>query len=161
MTDTAPQSDQIRQNNQANRPQGNRPNRPQTVWNVVKTFSDPKSGIAVVVSKSEGLNPMFSFVIGRLREDGSVAFNMQFRVNRKSPTFELETDPVAVISDLMKQAQEFAVMEMQWNWSQRVDEQIERESRRMDGGQTKPGGNTIRHPGKTARDKLKHTRKTP
>lgn len=155
MNDTTPQNDQPRND----RGQGNRPNRQQTVWNHAQTFSDPKSGTAVVVSKSVGINPMFSFAIGRLREDGSVAFNMQFRTNRNAATFELETDHATVIAGIMAQAQEFVVKEMQWNWSLRMDDQIARESRRMDGGQTKPGGDTIRHPGKTARDKAKHAHK--
>lgn len=156
MTDNAPQNDRPRNDRQGQRPQGNRP---ALTWSHAQTFSDPKSGTAVVVSKSSGNSPMFSFQIGRVREDGSVATNLQFRTNRNSATFELETDQAAVIAALMVKAQEFVVTDMQWNWSLRMDDQIARESRRLDGGQPKPGGDTIRHPGKTARDKAKHARK--
>lgn len=156
MPDTAPQNDQPHQDNRGS---GQRPNRPKISWGVAQTFSDPKSGTAVVVFKSGGIRPMFSFMIGRLRDDGSVAPNMRFHTNRNTATFEVETDYATVLGGLMVKAQKFIVTEMQWDWAQNVDDQIARESRHMDYGSSKPGGDTVRHPGKTARDNAKHNRK--
>ena len=162
MTDTTqtPQTPQTPQHSNRDNKRGPRPNRPQMTWKVAETFKDPKSGVAVVVSKSLNINPTFSFQIGRVREDGSVSTNLQFRTQRNIATFELETNYATVIATLMAAAQEYAVMDMQYDWARQVDTQIERETRRM--GQSDGGGgqkkNGILHPGKTARDKAKHTR---
>jgi len=131
----------------------NRPERAKVQWNVAKTFSDPKSGVAVIVSKSVGINPLFSFQVGRVRDDGFVNTNLQFRTQRNIATFELEVDYLAILPELLRQAQEFAVLDMQWNFAQRSEQQFERDSRR-DGGGNK-AKQFVRAPGKTARDKAK------
>lgn len=107
-----------------------KPYRPKTEWKHDKTFSDHKSGLAVVVSKSHGLNPMYSFQVGRVREDGSVATNMQWRTKRDQATFELESDHAAMLASLMASAQEHVVIEMQWAWEHRLQHQIDRDNQR-------------------------------
>lgn len=125
--------------------------RPKIEWKQDKTFSDPKSGLAVVVSKSVGPNPMFSFQIGRLREDGGVATNVQWRTKRDQASFELEFDHATVLAKLMFQAQEHTTIELQWAWDQRIQRQVERDTR----AQQNTTKHTVRAPGKTARDKAK------
>jgi len=134
--------------------QQKKPYRPKTEWKQDKVFTDPKSGLSVVVSKSHGLNPMYSFQIGRVREDGSVATNIQWRTKRDQVNFELETDPVTTLASLLSSAQEHAVTEMQWAWEHRLAHQIERDTKRSGGGEGKDQ-KFVRAPGKTARDKAK------
>lgn len=130
-----------------------KPYRPKTEWKHDKTFSDHKSGLAVVVSKSHGLNPMYSFQVGRVREDGSVATNMQWRTKRDQVNFELESDHAATLASLMTSAQEHVVIEMQWAWEHRLQHQIDRDTQRSgEGGKQQK---FVRAPGKTARDKAK------
>lgn len=130
-----------------------KPYRPKTEWKHDKTFSDHKSGLAVVVSKSHGLNPMYSFQVGRVREDGSVATNMQWRTKRDQVNFELESDHAAMLASLMTSAQEHVVIEMQWAWEHRLQHQIDRDTQRSgEGGKQQK---FVRAPGKTARDKAK------
>lgn len=132
--------------------QQRKPYRPKTEWKHDKTFSDPKSGLAVVVSKSHGLNPMYSFQVGRPREDGSVATNVQWRTRRDQVNFELETNHAAMLASLMAEAQQHVVTEMQWAWEHRLQNQIDRDTQRTGSGQ---GQKFIRAPGKTARDKAR------
>lgn len=133
--------------------QQQKPYRPKTEWKQDKTFTDQKSGLAVVVSKSVGLNPMFSFQIGRMREDGSVATNVQWRTKRDQATFELENNHAATLVDLMAQAQEHVITELQWAWEHRIQHQIERDEKRSGGD--RGGQKFVRAPGKTARDKAR------
>ena len=130
-----------------------KPYRPKTEWKHDKTFSDHKSGLAVVVSKSHGLNPMYSFQVGRVREDGSVATNMQWRTKRDQVNFELENDHATMLASLMASAQEHVVIEMQWAWEHRLQHQIDRDTKR--GGEGGKQQKFVRAPGKTARDKAK------
>jgi len=133
--------------------QQKKPYRPKTEWKQDKVFTDHKSGMAVVVSKSHGLNPMYSFQIGRLREDGSVATNTQWRTKRDQVNFELETNHAVVLAGLMASAQEHVVTEMQWAWEHRLAHQIDRDTQRS-GGEGKQQ-KFVRAPGKTARDKAR------
>ena len=126
--------------------------RPKLVWKQDKNFSD-KSGLTVVVSKTVGPRPFYSFQIGRLREDGSVATNIQWRTQRGQATFELENDHATILVRLMAEAQEHVVTQMQWDWAQNVDRQVERDTAR--GGGDNKGQKFVRAPGKTARDKAK------
>lgn len=132
--------------------QQQKPYRPKTEWKHDRTFSDQKSGLAVVVSKSHGLSPMYSFQIGRVREDGSVATNVQWRTKRDQVNFELETNHAVMLSSLMAEAQQHVVTEMQWAWEHRLQDQIDRDTQRTGGGQ---GQKFVRSPGKTERDKAK------
>ena len=134
--------------------QQQKPYRPKTEWKQDKTFIDQKSGLAVVVSKSHGLNPLYSFQVGRVREDGSVATNMQWRTKRDQVNFELESNHAVVLAGLMASAQEHVVTEMQWAWEHRLQNQIDRDTQRTNGG-GQGHKRVVRAPGKTARDKAK------
>lgn len=134
--------------------QGQGQQRPKIEWKRDKAFTDPRSGVTVAVSKSSGHVPMYSFQIGRMREDGSVSTNSQWRTRRNQATFELENDYASLIASLLTQAQEYAVTQMQWDWAQNLDRQVERETRRG-GDDSKPKGLFVRAPGKTARDKAR------
>ena len=78
--------------------QGQGQQRPKIEWKRDKAFTDPRSGVTVAVSKSSGHVPMYSFQIGRMREDGSVSTNSQWRTRRNQATFELENDYASLIA---------------------------------------------------------------
>ena len=132
--------------------QQQKPYRPKVEWKQDRVFTDQPSGLSVAVSKSHGLNPMFSFQVGRLREDGSVATNVQWRTKREQVNFDLESNHATVLAGLLAQAQDYVVKELQWAWESRIQQQVDRDTQRSGGA-----GNQkfVRSPGKTARDKAK------
>ena len=56
-------------------------------------------------------------------------------------------------------AQAYVEQEMQWDWAKNVEAQIERESRTDQAAGRANTAQQVRHPGKTARDKAKHSNK--
>ena len=63
----------------------------------------------------------------------------------------------ATLADLMAQAQEHVVTELQWAWEHRLAHQIERDTQRNGGERNQK---FVRAPGKTARDKAKKGHKS-
>ena len=133
-----------------------RTNRPKPTWTKAQTFTDTTTGISAVVSKSDGRFPMYSVVIGRVRDDGSVNANIPMRENREAPG--LMADYGVVIGSLMADADAYITQELVVAADMRKAFNADRPDRgprpggdRRDG----PKGPAIHRPGKTARDRAK------
>jgi len=136
--------------------------REKPVFKLDKDFTDPKSGITVRVERQvDSRAPRFSFCIGRVREDGTLALHLQWRRQRDpgqgvTSTFALEHNLAAIIGDLMAQAQEYITLAMEHDFAQHMDFIARRDESRNGGtGPRQAAGQVVHRPGKTARDHAK------
>lgn len=132
-------------------------NRPKPVWSKAETFTDTATGVSVVVSKSDGRFPMFSMAVGRLRDDGTLNFNVGIREDRE--TGNILADFGTIVGGLVGQAQTYVADELQKASDMRKAFASERPDRGPrpggDRGERGPKGPAIHRPGKTARDRAK------
>ena len=126
-------------------------NRPKPTWIKAQTFTEAQTGLSVVVSKSDGRFPMFSMAIGRVRDDGTVNFNVGLRENRDAGG--LEADYAAVVGPLVAQAQDFVAGEL----AKAADMRKAFAAERADSPDRPrgPKGPAVHRLGKTARDRAK------
>lgn len=121
---------------------------PAPLYEEANRFVDTATGLAVIIHRRLGREPVYSFRSGWLREDGSLAPVQVRRDRREQLKLCLEADVAGVLGTLMRDAQTWIEEQMQWHLYRHIDEVVARDERKVGRGRME-----ARVTGKTARKK--------